>query len=196
MYITQGSQTPEGGVPLVEGRDGYLRVFVVANGDNSVRPAVRVRMFQGGSQVPSVQIEAPIGTVPTVVQEQNLNASWNLRISGTLIRRGLAVQAEVDPGGTVAESDETDNFFPLGGNPANMTIRAATVFAVTLVPVQLGSQGLIGDLSPSIVGRFLNTSQSLHPLPGIDPTLHEVFTSSLKTIAVRRRERGIVLRAQ
>jgi hypothetical protein len=179
MYVTQGTQTPEGEVPLVEGRDGYLRVFVLADGDNSVRPAVRVRILQNGAQVQSAQIEAPMASVPTVAQEQDLNASWNLRISGALIRRGLSIQADVDPGGTVAESDETDNVFPRDGNPGIMTVRAASVFAVTLVPIQMGSQGLVGDVSPSNMSRYLNTPQSVHPLPGIDAVLHGVFASSL-----------------
>ena len=44
LYLTQSTQTYDPTVPLVSGRNGYLRVFVVANESNTARPAVRVRL--------------------------------------------------------------------------------------------------------------------------------------------------------
>ncbi|MBA3445640.1 MAG: hypothetical protein H0T58_12420, partial [Gemmatimonadales bacterium] len=44
LYITQSTQTYEGDVPLVAGRPGFLRVFVVADRSSSARPSVRVRL--------------------------------------------------------------------------------------------------------------------------------------------------------
>ena len=179
MYITQGSQTADGLVPLIEGRDGYLRVFVLANGDNVGRPAVRVRIFQGATQVQTAQIESPPGAPPTVLQEEPLTSSWNLGIPGHLIRPGLRILADVDPDGRVAESDEFDNTYPLDGTPGPLVVRTVPTFAVRLVPIQLGFGELTGDLSPSNVDRYLDVSLNLHPLPAIDAALHAVFTSSL-----------------
>src|SRR5690606_22212766 len=48
-YIVQTTQTLAGDVPLVAGKDGLLRIFVVANHPNSVRPAVRVDFYDGGT---------------------------------------------------------------------------------------------------------------------------------------------------
>ena len=42
MYLTQSTQRLSGDVPLVQGRDGFLRVFVTADRSNSAQPAVRV----------------------------------------------------------------------------------------------------------------------------------------------------------
>lgn len=179
MYITQGSQTPDGTVPLVEGRDGFLRIFVLASGDNSVSPTVRVRLYHNGAQVQTFQVVRPGGATPTVVQEQLLAESWNIRLPGSLIQRGLAVQADVDPAGSVAETDESDNGFPLNGLPADMTVRAASVFAVRIMPVQLGSGGLIGDVTSGSLSRYLDLTQGMYPLPGIDAQLRDVFTTSL-----------------
>ena len=179
LYVTQGSQTPDGAVPLVEGRDGYLRVFVVADGDNVATPMVRVRLYQSGSLVQTYQVAAPTGSTPTVTQEEPLGASWNVGIPGSWIQRGLAVLADVDPDEAIRESDESDNVFPLDATPATMAVRGSSVFAVRLVPIQLGNGGLIGDVSPGNLSRYLEVTQNLHPVPGIDATLHPVFTSSL-----------------
>ena len=179
MYVTQGSQRPDGTVPLIQDRDGYLRVFVVASGDNTAIPSVRVRLFHDGAQVQTLTLSAPSGSTPTVTQEQPLEHSWNVRIPGSLIRRGLAVLAEVDADGAYAESNEGDNLFPLDGTPVRMDVRTAPVFAVRLVPVQLGSSGLTGDVSAGNTDRYLSTTASMHPVPGVDVDLHGTYTSSL-----------------
>jgi hypothetical protein len=178
MYVTQSSQRPDGTVPLIQDRDGYLRVFVVASGDNTATPSVRVRLFHDGAQVQTLSLSAASGSTPTVTREQPLEHSWNVRIPGLLIRRGLAILAEVDADGAYAESNEGDNFFPLDATPARMDVRTAPVFAVRLVPVQLGSGGLTGDVSAGNFDRYLSTTASMHPLPGIDVDLHGTYTSS------------------
>jgi hypothetical protein len=179
IYLTQGSQTPDGTVPLVEGRDGFLRVFVLASGDNDVNPTVRVRLYHNGTEVQTLQVVRPGGTTPTVLQEQLLGESWNVSLPGPLIKRGLAIQADVDPTGSVAESDESDNGFPLNGLPADMAVRPASVFAVRVMPVQLGSGGLIGDVTPGNLSRYLDLTQGMYPLPGVDAEWRDVFTTSL-----------------
>lgn len=178
MYLTQAIQRPNGSVPLIAGRDGYLRVFVVASGDNSARPRVRVRVYQNGTQISTLQADAPTGSTPTVAQESPLSMSWNVRIPGVLIQRGLALLADVDPDGQVPETDESDNAFPSDAAPGAMEVRAASVFAVRFMPVQMGPGGLTGDVSPSSIGRFLDETLRKFPLPGVDADFRAVFTSS------------------
>lgn len=179
LYITQGTQTPDGGVPLIEGRDGFLRVFVTANGDNVATPPVRVRLYDGGAPLQTFVLPAPAGSTPTLVQEEPLTVSWNIRVPAALIRRGLSVLADVDPEGAFAESNEGDNSYPSDGTPLALSVRPTPMFSVRLVPVQLGSGGKIGDVSPANLDRYLDASRRLHPLPGIDATLRGLFTSSL-----------------
>ena len=179
MYITQSSQRPDGSVPLIEGRDGYLRLFVIASADNAAVPSVRVHIYQGAALVRSLSVAAPSGSAPTVTQEQPLEHSWNVRIPGSLIQQGLGVLAEVDPDGSYAENNESDNVFPLAGTPLRMDVRTAPVFAVRLVPVELGGGGLTGDVSSGNLDQFLGVTASMHPIPGIDADLHARYTSSL-----------------
>ena len=178
MYLTQGSQRPDGSVALVAGRDAYLRVFVVANGENSTAPKARIRVYQSGTLVSTLQIIAPTGSTPTVAQESPLGTSWNVRVQGAFIQPGLAVLADVDPDGEVAETDETDNIFPLEGVPAATVVRRASEFAVRLVPVQVGNSGTTGDVSSATFSQFLDPTLRMFPLPGINADLHAVFTSS------------------
>ena len=178
MYLTQSIQRPDGAVPLVTGRDGYLRVFVVASGDNSATPRVRVRLYHNGTQVSTLQVDAPTGSTPTVAEETPLASSWNVRVPGVLIQPGLALLADVDPESQVTESDEADNTFPVDATPAAMAVRPASAFAVRVVPVQLGNGGLTGNVSSANIGRFLDETQRMFPLPDIDADLHAVFTSS------------------
>ncbi len=178
-YLTQATQRPDATVPLVEGRAGHLRVFVVASGQNTLAPEVRVRLYQDGVQVSTLRIAAPASSTPTFLQESPLTTSWNVRIPGNLIKPGLALLAEVDPDGQIAESDETDNMFPLSGAPKTLQVRHASALALRVVPVQVGPGGLTGDVTSTTLGRFLVETSGMYPLPAIDADLHGVFTSSL-----------------
>ena len=80
MYLTQTTQTLSGAVPLVQNRDGYLRVFVVANQSNSAAPQVRVRFYVNGTQQGSpVTIAAPSHSLPASVNQGDLAKLMELR---------------------------------------------------------------------------------------------------------------------
>ena len=68
-YVVQAIQTREGGVPLVAGRDGFVRVFAVANKPNQESPSVRVRFYRGATEVASYLIPAGSGSVATAVDQ-------------------------------------------------------------------------------------------------------------------------------
>jgi uncharacterized protein (DUF2141 family) len=74
MYLTQSTQTYGGTVPLVKSRNGYLRVFVVADRSNSLTPMVRVRYYSGSTPLDSADIMPPLGatSTPTVANESSL----------------------------------------------------------------------------------------------------------------------------
>jgi hypothetical protein len=162
VNLTQSIQTYASDVPLVAGRSGYLRVFVVANQANTARPAVRVNLSgSGGSQ--SFTIQAP-ATVPTRVQEGEWGSSWNLEIPAALIQPGLTVMAELDPDDSVAESNESDNRFPATGTKSQ-TVRGVAPARIRFVSVQQGSSPP-GDVSNT--GRLLDLARRMHPLNAVD----------------------------
>ena len=177
LYIVQATQTPGGTVPLVADRDGYLRVFVLANESNSFQPDVRVDFYQGGTPVHTETITAPAGAVPTSVSEGDLALSWNVTVPAALIQPGLSVLAEVDPGDVASESDETDNLFPAGGSPQVLDVRDTDPFEVTFVPVHQTANGLVGDVSAANAEDFLEDALELLPFAQANWTVHAEYAT-------------------
>jgi len=177
-YLTQSTQSPAGDVPLVTNRDGYLRVFVVADGANSAAPSVRVRLFRDGVATRSFTIPAPAASTPSEREEGRLASSWNVKIPRELIAPGLSLLAEVDPDDAIAEKNEADNVYPASGAPQREDVLDTPVLAVTFVPVMQQANGLTGDVSTANKGQYLELSRRMHPLPGVDASVHAVYTTT------------------
>ena len=104
-------QNYHGRVPMVAGRDGFLRVFVKASRPNHWMPPVRVRWYVENTLVRTDTIAAPGASVPMTIDEGTLNSSWNLFVPGALFQPGLRIVADVDPSNVIAESNEANNSF-------------------------------------------------------------------------------------
>ncbi len=178
MHITQSVQTMNGGVPLVSGRDGVLRVFALANAANTARPSVRARFFQNGVLISTLTAVAPATSVPTVVNEASASASWNFVVPGALLQPGVSILADVDPDNVVAEALETDNVFPVSGSPRGLDVRFVPALAVRFVPVQQGN-GLLGNVSDANASSFLTRTRDMHPLNAVTSSTRAPYTTTL-----------------
>lgn len=180
MYLTQSTQTLTSTVRLVQGRDGYLRVFVTASSSNTVRPDVRVRFFQNGapSPVQTFTISASASSTPTAVQEGTLGSSWNVRVPGALIQANTTVLADVDPGNRVAEANETDNAFPASGNPQQLTVRSVPAAAIRFVPVRQSANGLTGRVTAENKDQMIEMARRIYPLQDIQTDVHPIYTTT------------------
>ncbi|MGQ0539024.1 MAG: hypothetical protein ACT4R6_08780, partial [Gemmatimonadaceae bacterium] len=177
VYITQSVQTYVSDVPLVAGRDGLVRVFVKASGPNSAQPQVRVRLYDGPTLVNTLTLNASAAAVPTTIEEGSLAASWNAAISGALVRPGLRLLADVDPGNAVAESSETDNAWPGPGEPATMYVLNVPTFAVRFVPIKQKND-LTGNVTANNVAAFLHDLRRMFPLGAVDADVRSTYTSN------------------
>ncbi len=182
LYLTQSVQTYSGSVPLVKGRDGYLRVFVTASQVNASAPTVRVRFYSSGVLTSTVSINAPGASVPQSPNEGSLNSSWNIPVSRTLIQPNLSILADVDPTNAVAESNETDNAFPASGSPLAMDVRTTATFSVRLVPVRQSVNGSVGNVSSANKDQFLVTTMKIHPLAAYDADVRSTYTTSAAAV--------------
>lgn len=178
LYLTQSTQTYANTVPLVARRDGYLRVFVVANEASTARPAVRVRFFMGGSVTSTLTLSPTAASTPTAVEEGELALSWNIPVPGSVIVPGLSILAEVDPDNAVLESDDSDNDFPLSGTPQALQVRTVPVFAIRFVPVRQRGNGLQGNVTEANKDQFLNLTRRIYPLSGYTADVHAVYTTT------------------
>jgi hypothetical protein len=177
-FLTQSVQTPTGGVPLVEDRQGFLRVFVVADQANTARPTVRVRLFRNGALAQTLDIPAPGTSVPLARDEATLSSSWNVEIPRTLFGPGLSLVAEVDPGNAIAEKNESDNSYPASGTPQAAVTSAVPPLAVRFVPVKQQTSGLTGDVSTANKSRFLDLPRRIYPISTADGDVHAVYTTT------------------
>ena len=187
LYLTQSTQTYASTVPLVAGRNGYLRVFVVANQGSSTRPSVRVQLAVQGVPAQTFTLTGS-SSAPERVNEGSLASSWNLEVPGSLIRPGLTVVAEVDPENDVAESNETDNRFPASGSKA-LTVQAVPSARIRFISVQQGSAEA-GDVSNT--ARLIDIARRMYPLNGVDVNVDpEVFPTA--ALGPRREDWGQML---
>jgi hypothetical protein len=154
-YLTQATQKADGSVPLVAGRDAYVRVFALANQANTVQPQVRVRLYSGAVLVQTYTISAPAAGVPTAVDESSLNSSWNVLVPGALVQPNLKVLADVDPASGTPESDESDNQFPVSGVAGPVDVRSLPTFQVRFVPVLQQVNSLQGNVTSGNMNSFM-----------------------------------------
>jgi hypothetical protein len=177
-YLSQSVQSPAGDVPMVDNRDGYLRVFVLADQANTAAPAVRVRAYDGSALVRTFTIDPPAGSTPTSRNENDLGRSWNLKLPRELFVSGLRMVADVDPANAIAETDETDNSYPASGTPFAPAVRRVPVLGVRFVPVRQLASGLEGDVTDANRSGYLDVARRMYPLSGTDGDVHAVYTTS------------------
>ena len=178
VYLTQATQRYDGTVPLVAGRNAYLRIFARANEANSAKPPVRVRFYSGTTLVQTFTIAAPVAGVPMAVNEGTLTGSWNMLVPGALVQPNLRVLADVDPSLATAESDESDNQFPLSGVPATVDVRALSTFDIRFVPVLQQVNGLQGNVSDANKESFLGDLKLLLPVGAYDAEVRAAYTTT------------------
>ncbi len=174
VWLTQSTQTAEGSVPLVESRDGFLRVFVTANPGSPVAPAVRVRFYQRGALLQTLTIPAPGSSTPSTVLEGTLNSSWNVQVPGSLIQPNTSMLVDVDPDNSIAESNEGDNSFPASGIAQAVNVQAVPPAVVRLVPIRQDATGQVGSVGSA--DQALDLTRRMYPLGNVSTEVRQVFT--------------------
>jgi hypothetical protein len=177
FYITQSIQKYDGSIPLVAGRDGFLRVFVTANNANRAAPSVRVEVFHAGTPVFSRLVTAPTFAVPTQTAEEVLTSTWNVMLDGALIQPGMSVRVEVDPDGEVKESDDNDNVFPRSRTPRPLDVRTVPALRLVLVPL-LQPNGRLGNVTEANKAAYMTDLLRMFPIGEWSVTVREPYHTS------------------
>lgn len=175
--LIQSTQRPDGSVPMIVGRDALLRVFVVASTANSARPAVRVRLLQGGAPVDSLDVAAPAGSVPLAVDSASLGASWNVLIPGARVGAGMSYQVVVDPADLVPETAEGDNRWPGGSGSQAVAVQAVPALAVRFVPVRQTVNNLTGQVNSGNTAAFIDVTRRMLPLGAVTTSLRATYNT-------------------
>jgi hypothetical protein len=178
LYLTQSTQTLSENVPLVQDRAAYLRVFAKADRATTVRPTVRVRFFSNGSVIRTLTLAHSGFPTPTALAEGTLTSSWNGAVDASLIQPGVSILADVDPGNTVPESNETDNSFPASGTPLGLNVHAVSVAKIHFVPIRQGD-GEPGNVTAANKDALIETARRIYPLHSIDTDVGAVYSTSI-----------------
>jgi hypothetical protein len=178
MTLTQVVQNYAGTVPLVSGRDAFIRVFARASKPNDNATTVRARFYQDETLVRTLVLQRS-GSVPLSVDQSSLSNSWNGLLSAQYIRPGLRVLFDVDPDNTTAEASENDNSFPSSGTPQAVDVRDAAPLRLTLVPIiQRFDKSLVGNVSDANKENFLGDARRMLPIVDIDAEVHAPYTTT------------------
>ena len=178
VTLTQVVQTYSGTVPLISGRDAFIRVFGRASQQNEAATQVRIRFYQGEALVHTLTLQRS-GGVPLVPDQASLSSSWNGLLLAQYVQPGLRMIADIDPANTVVEASESDNSFPATGAPAAVDVRDVSPLRITLVPIQQRfDKSLVGNVTDENKEQFLGDVRRMLPIRELDATIHAQYTTS------------------
>jgi len=176
VYLTQSVQTYDRSVPLVAGRDAYLRVFLRGDQTNYYTPKVRVHLYHSG-ELHHTWTLAPDGeSVPTQVVEGDHTASWNVYVPGSLIRPGISLVVEADPDGTVPVRDASRLRFPATGTLALNVVTVPRLW-LRLVPIHQVQHGTTGNVTPQNQDRWTRDLLAMFPIAEYDIDIRDPFST-------------------
>lgn len=116
-YLTQAVQSLENPVPLVAGKPALLRVFLTNGGvADARRPAVRTTFYRNDRPVHTVDIPGRDEPLPDRPEEGDLAASSNAAVPAEVVRPGLEMVIEIDPGGMPDSVSDTGRRLPPAGH--------------------------------------------------------------------------------
>jgi hypothetical protein len=185
VIITQGTQNPQGDVPMVQNRSALLCAVVRANGPNTFTPQVKFTLKNGtGTVLLEQTVNAPSPTVPENVDFADVNATWNLRVPANLIQADTTLLVTLDPTNSISAVDPGHRTWPADGQPKALTPVDTKTFHVYFIPLQYVHAGT------TWTGRLGTTDRTLAdytvaltrvwPLPeAIDAEAQDPFITSI-----------------
>lgn len=179
VVVTQATQNAGDGVPLVANRRALVRVFVLANADNRVRPQVRVRLQNGKKTRFQAIAEAPVAFsgVPRVLATEAGSPAWTVKIPAALVQPGNSLAVEIDPNRRIRDTNRGNNLWP-GPAPKPLAVTVSPPLRLTLVPLHRALTGATSAYQPSLAERYVDFTRRVHPVPEVlDVVSHAPFST-------------------
>ena len=183
-YLVQAVQSRTHPVPLVAGEGALLRVFVTARRPtNEALPPVRARFYLDGTERHVVDIPAATSRIPTDVDEGELSESANAEIPGHIVRPGLEMVVEIDPGGSLDPALGVARRIPETGR-MSVEVREMPTLDITAIPFLWNTDpdSVIVDVAEGMAAdpeqhSLLDETRILLPVRNIEVTVHEPVLS-------------------
>ena len=185
IYLTQGMQNVEGTVPIIAGRDAFLRVFGIGDEVSFYKPRARAVFYRDGDVVHSEVMDLSGDVLPEEVTENRLDRSFNVEIPGEVLQPGVAMVIELDPDGVVPAESGSQLRIPAEG-AVELDVVEMPLLEQTIVPILISSapdervfnwtRGMTAD------SRHLQYARSLLPIGDMNVTVHETYYTSIVPI--------------
>ena len=185
-YLTQAVQSREFPVPLVAGEQALLRVFVTAaKAGGRTIPRVRATFYRNGAKVYVADIPEKAGSLPTRVEEGDLDVSANATIPARVVHPNLEVVIDVDPEGKLDPKLGVVKRIPESGR-LPVPVRSIPDIDLTVTPFlwEESPDSAILDIVEEMADdpedhELLWATHTLLPIAGLAVTAHaSVVTSS------------------
>ncbi len=134
VYLTQAVQSVGDPVPLIDGDETLLRVFIAREGNTDISiPPVRATFYQNGAVTHTADIPGQDTRIREQIEEGELGLSSNALIPGSVIEPGLEMVVEIDPDGTLDPMLEIGQRLPPTGR-MSVDVRTVTSFDIMIIP--------------------------------------------------------------
>ena len=114
IYLNQVIPAVDG-VPVIAGRDAYLRIFATGDETSFYQPSVRATLYRDGAIVHTALMIPGSDVLPSTVEEGRLDLSFNTLIPGEIIQPGLGLVVELDTEGIVPLDTGSETRIPAEG---------------------------------------------------------------------------------
>ena len=191
VYLTQGAQSLDGGVPLVAGRQALLRVFATAHADNDFDPRARATFYVGNETV-YVDLTPP-AVIPRAVDESRMDGSFTGVVPAMAMQPGVEMVVELDRTDVIPETDGSQLRIPATGRMA-LDVVALETFDLKIVPIAFGSDvtgrndkvaSLAEDLAGDDSRGALPPTRTLLPIAEMDVTARDRYVTWADTLQDR-----------
>ena len=179
IHVNQANQSPAGGLPLIPGRPGLLRVWVTASEAMAPAPPLRIRVYRGANLVHEVLRQAPSTHAPTTLGPGALTPSYDVPLPGARIGTGLRVEVVVDPDYEVGVVTRRTGFFAQPEGHQHFPMVDVPTFRIRFVPLRDSVTGDQGVITEALLNAFMDQTRRMLPLSDDLPSLGEPFVVSL-----------------
>ena len=182
VYLTQAVQSVGDPVPLIDGDEALLRVFIAREGNTDISiPPVRATFYQSGAVTHTVDISGQETRIPEQIDEGELGLSSNALIPGSIIEPGLEMVVEIDPDGTLDPMLEIGQRLPPTGR-MSVDVGTVTSFDIMIIPYLWDDnpdRSILTQINAVTAGGvLLRETRDYLPVGDITVTVHDpVFVS-------------------
>jgi hypothetical protein len=179
VHVNQANQDIAGGIPLIEGRPGLLRVWVRSTESGAPAPAARLRVYDGEALIGDTLLTPASAIAPISIDPLGGSPSLDFHLEGDRVGPGLRVEVEVDPDHEVGVVTRRYHAYPMDGGGGFDTVRP-DVFRALFVSLQDNEEtDVVGTVTEERLDQFMDQTRRMLPLAEDSVWVGEPFVTNL-----------------